>query len=111
MLHTAHQTNPKTNHAMTRLDQRDIRTEFLKIVLDYGTEYPAGRQCTKRMLTLSDIDELLELGFSISSIDRAKMIEIILGPDGSIITAYKRNFNVKRPQTSSRRKNSRNNLR
>lgn len=80
-----------TAHADQRIAQRGICPAALNLVILYGVDAPAGNSCKARELRLSQVSELHELGFAVTTIEKALRIRAILSCEEEMLTCYQRN--------------------
>ena len=78
-----------SNHAKSRSTQRNIHSEELELVLEYGTDVPAGSETNRRFLRQYQFQEIHNDGYSVQTIERAFGLEAIVSNEGLVITCYK----------------------
>ena len=81
---------PLTRHAATRLHERDLDTAAVALVLDWGTDTATHAGCVRRVLRRIEAGELLAEGCSPALVRAAGRIELVVGADGSVVTACRR---------------------
>ena len=81
---------PLTRHAATRLHERDLDNAAVALVLDWGTDTATHAGCVRRVLRRIEAGELLTEGCSPALVRAAGRIELVVGADGSVVTACRR---------------------
>ncbi|MFY0690753.1 MAG: hypothetical protein JXR14_02385 [Paracoccaceae bacterium] len=101
-----------TAHADQRIAQRGICPAALSLVILYGIDAPAGNGCKARELRLSHFSELHELGFAVTTIEKALRIRAILSREEELLTCYQRNpeKNARQPRSRKVRSSLRNGM-
>jgi len=101
-----------TAHADQRIAQRGICPAALSLVILYGHDTPAREGCKARELRLSQFPELHELGFAVTTIEKALRIRAIITRDEKVRTCYHRPPEKHaRPRRSQQVRSSRQNWR
>jgi len=73
-----------TAHADQRIAQRGICRTALSLVVLYGHDTPARKGWKARELRLSQVSELHELGFAVTTIEKALRIRAIITRDEAV---------------------------
>jgi hypothetical protein len=77
-----------SRHARSRARQRGIGGQTLADVASHAdVEIPAGAGCIAINLSHRRLIELAQLGMPASRIERCRSVALVLGPDGTVITA------------------------
>ncbi|MCT8159364.1 hypothetical protein [Pseudoruegeria sp. SHC-113] len=79
-----------TAHANQRIAQRGICRKALNLVALYGHDTPARNGSKAREIRVSQFSELYELGFAVTTIEKALRIRAIITRDEKVQTCYHR---------------------
>lgn len=90
--------HPLTNHAGLRMQQRHISSRLVDAVIRYGRTIHA-RGATYKVIGHKEVERFASRGIDLREADG---IQVIIGHDGAVITAY-RNHDLRKIRPSKRR--------
>ena len=93
-----HDQHPLTTHARQRMNQRGISSQVVELVINYGrTIYSRG--ATYKVMGRKEVAYFAARGIDLRLADG---LQVLLGHDGAVITAY-RNHDLRKIRPSKRR--------
>jgi len=95
-----------TVHADRRMRQRGIRAVIHDLVFDHGIDFPAGRGCSRRILTDKLCRELAMDGYSVAEMEKARTLVLVVSAGQSVVTAIKPDKKKLPPQGWSHRRSA-----